>query len=376
MPLKVVHITTVHTAFDQRIFFRELISLSIAGHDVSLLVRHHDNNIIHSGVKIVSLGNPIQNKSRLRLVSRGYSILLSLIIALRIKADVYHLHDPELLIVLPLLKLLSRSKVIYDCHEDYIGFMHQKQYLPMALRKVMSLIMSMLEWVTSYFADAIITADSGVEKRFQKKGASTLTIYNFPRLDFFKLSSINEKIYDLVYHGSIPRYHMEACFAIDDALVKKGKDVMWLFIGSYGDRKWIDKQVNKKCINHRFILKDRIPHDSISNEVRKAKIGIIPLPDLPKFQYNIPTKFFEFMALEMPVVMSDLPPSRPFVNNSDCAILVHPDDYSAYADNIIKLLDNEELRNRMGQIGRSKVKSFYNWDTQAEKLIKFYMSLF
>lgn len=374
--MKVVHITTVHPPFDQRIFYRECISLVKAGHDVTLLVRHSGNDVIHDGVRIVSLGQQVQNKSRLRVASRVQSIILALIEAVRIKADVCHIHDPELLFILPFLKLLTRSRVVYDSHEDTIGFMLQKQYLPVVLRKLMAKIMKMLEWSAAHIADAVITADSGVEERFRRMGANPVTLYNFPRLDFFPLVNQVEKKYDIVYHGSIPRYHMEVCFAIDEVLVRKGRAAKWLFMGSYGDLNWMKNYVTEKGIKSRFEFRGCILHNEIAGEVRSARLGIIPLPDLPKFQYNIPTKLFEFMALEMPVVMSDLPPSRPFVKECECAVMVRPDDYEAYAYEIIRLLDDEDRCKRMGRKGRLKVEALFNWDTEAEKLKSLYTGMF
>jgi glycosyltransferase involved in cell wall biosynthesis len=290
------------------------------------------------------------------------------------KADIYHIHDPELLVIIPILKLLSGSKIIYDCHEDYIGFMLQKQHIPAFFRKGFSKLMEFLEYYTTHFLDAVITADPGVEKKFKDVRAKTLTLYNFPRLDYFSLPAVTEKEYDLVYHGSIPRYHMEVCFAIDKALLEKKREVNWFFIGTYGDKIWAEQVIVARSAEHRFTLYERIPHNKIANEVKKARIGIIPLPDLPKFQHNIPTKLFEFMALEMPVVMSDLPPSQPFLGDGKCGIMVPPHDYDAYAEAIIKLLDEPDLRIRMGKAGRLKVEAEYNWNKEAEKLVNLYSS--
>ena len=49
-----------------------------------------------------------------------------------------------------------------------------------------------------------------------------------------------------------------------------------------------------------------MPHNEVFSEVQRARIGIIPLPALPKYLNNIPQKLFEYMALELPVVLSDL----------------------------------------------------------------------
>ena len=194
--MKIVHITTVHPPFDQRIFYRECISLSKAGYEVTLLAKYSEKNGCHDGINIITLGLPVKNISRLRIVDRLYSILRALILSLRLTTKIYHIHDPELILILPFLKLFSNARVIYDCHEDNIGFMHQKQYLPVYLRSIASKIMEILELSAAKFADAVITADPGVEKRFQRMGARSLTLYNFPRLDFFPISHANKKKYD------------------------------------------------------------------------------------------------------------------------------------------------------------------------------------
>ena len=94
--------------------------------------------------------------------------------------------------------------------------------------------------------------------------------------------------------------------------------------------------------------------------------------DLRRFQTNIPQKLFDFMALGMPAVLSDLPPSRPFVGDGVRALMVPPDDYSAYADAIVRLLNDPELCWKMGREGRRRVEEKYNWDRESQKLIDLY----
>ena len=106
-----------------------------------------------------------------------------------------------------------------------------------------------------------------------------------------------------------------------------------------------------------------------------ARIGFIPLPDVPKYRENIPTKLFEFMALGMPVVMSDLAASRPFVGDGECAIMVPTGDYGAYGDAILRLLEDPELCQRMGAEGKRRVRDQYNWKKEAPKLIDLYREL-
>jgi glycosyltransferase involved in cell wall biosynthesis len=81
------------------------------------------------------------------------------------------------------------------------------------------------------------------------------------------------------------------------------------------------------------------------------------------------------MALQLPVVLSDLPPSRPFVGDGGCALSVPPDDHRAYADAIIRLIEDPGLRLRMGAEGRRRVEQVNNWEHESRKLIELYREL-
>jgi glycosyltransferase involved in cell wall biosynthesis len=80
-------------------------------------------------------------------------------------------------------------------------------------------------------------------------------------------------------------------------------------------------------------------------------------------------------ALGMPMVMSDLPPSRPFVADGKCAFMVPPDDYGAYADAVIQLLKDPKLREQMGNEGRKRGKQEFNWERESQKLLSLYQEL-
>lgn len=79
----------------------------------------------------------------------------------------------------------------------------------------------------------------------------------------------------------------------------------------------------------------------------------------------------EAMASEKPVIASDLPGVRDVVKDDENGLLVPPKDSGALADAIICLLENEEVRGRMGKNGRKKVGD-YSWERIAEETEKVY----
>ena len=97
---KVVHVTSVHPALDNRILFKECRSLARAGHDV-VLVAPHDAHEVVDGVRIRAFPRA---RGRLARMTRGVRDALRLCRDER--ADVYHAHDPELM---PGLARLARG---------------------------------------------------------------------------------------------------------------------------------------------------------------------------------------------------------------------------------------------------------------------------
>ena len=91
MKAKVCHVTTVHRPNDNRIFFKECKSLDEAGYDVTLLCANASSTV-RDGIKIIGFKGHTQRIKRFFLTS----IVQAFIEARKVNADIYHLHDPEL----------------------------------------------------------------------------------------------------------------------------------------------------------------------------------------------------------------------------------------------------------------------------------------
>ena len=110
----VAHLTTVHHPQDPRIFHKQCKTLRDAGYGVHLVAQRETSATV-DGIRIHALPVVEGRRARLRLQPYVYRIARS------IPASVYHIHDPELIPLLWLLKQTTGAVVIYDMHEDYIG---------------------------------------------------------------------------------------------------------------------------------------------------------------------------------------------------------------------------------------------------------------
>ena len=78
------------------------------------------------------------------------------------------------------------------------------------------------------------------------------------------------------------------------------------------------------------------------------------------------------MAFGIPVLCADFPNLRRIVEGAECGICVDPEKDEEAADAVRYLWEHPEAARRMGERGREAARSTYNWDTQAEKLLRLY----
>ena len=149
--MKVCHVTSSHSRYDGRIFQKECVSLS-KKYDVTLLCSDLLNDEINHNVKIKSIG--VDNKSR---INRFFIIPGKISKeAIKIDADVYHIHDPELISLVGLLKKKGK-KVVFDSHEDNVNRIDDRTWIPKMIKPIFKKMYSYKERKNLMKADAVIT---------------------------------------------------------------------------------------------------------------------------------------------------------------------------------------------------------------------------
>jgi len=362
---RVCIITTAHDARDDRIFHKQALSLAGAGFDVSMIAGW--------GVELKSgpirpLNLPVPHGIIDRLV-RG--TICSLWLAVKERAAVYHLHDPELLPLGVALKLCGK-RVIYDAHEDYSKKVLSRR-LPAFMAMFASKCVRAFEGICAWTFDHVIAADSHVASLFSSR--KTTVIANYPPLDFVRMKAVpNERLvgstFRVAYVGGINR--IRGIGKIVDALELIGdSSVEFHLAGNVADKDLLHLLKTHPRVFYHGVL----PWEKVNQLLAQADVGMVLFQPVPAFEYypgeNI-IKLWEYLGMGLPVIISNFPKLKQLVEKLGAGIAVDPSDPGAIAAAIRRLRDNPELRRRLGSNGRAAVLKERNWENEAGKLVCIY----
>lgn len=374
-------LSTVHHAFDTRVYHREAGSLVSAGYEVRLIVQYDRNEATVNGVHIIGLSAAKHRGDRIR---RGWQAFR---LALHQRADIYHFHDPELIPWGILLRLFSAKPVVYDVHEHYPDSIAVKQWLPRFLRQALARIFDCGEQTAAKFFDALIVADETIAKRFQRRHPRVVVIYNYPGRHAFSdekdgtASLTRQHETQLVYVGAISQSRgIWLMLDVTRLLVTDyGLDVGLWIAGRFGyaheEREFEKRLEADDELKARVKWVGLLPYEEVPRLLSRADIGLVPLQPIPKFQKNIPTKQFEYMAAGLPIVASDLAPIRRYIEAAQAGKLAIADDARSHAAKAAYLIQHPTEAEQMGRNGQHAFETQYNWDSEAKKLIGLYESL-
>jgi glycosyltransferase involved in cell wall biosynthesis len=377
--------------FDRRVW-QEATTLCQAGYEVSIICptgegyRKKYEEI--DGISIYRHDLPTEGKGPLGYAAEYSAALLwEFVLAWRIfftkGFDAIHACNPpdNIFLIGAFFKLFGK-KFLFD-HHDINPELYEAKF---GKRGLFHRLMLLWERLTFHFADVSIATNESYKRIAIERGEMTpdkvFVVRSGPKLDRLEI---------------IPP--VEA--------LKKGRKFLVGYVGVMGEQEGIDLLLRSvRHIVHDLSRTDiqfglvgggtsledmkayaielgvadyvtftgRVPDRELLEMLNTADVCVNP--DLANEMNDKSTmnKIMEYMALGKPIVQFDLTEGR--FSAQDASLYARKNDYIDFADKIIELIEDKELRTAMGRLGRQRVTNELEWRYEAPKLLAAYECLF
>ena len=379
----VCHISFNHSPFDDRIYWKELLSLKEAGYEtVHIAVGDDDLDFVsEEGIRIIVIKKvilfkrftkyPLLSKALQALFIRKGTINAIFKVAKSLAASIYHYHDLQINAIAKALKNLpNKPKLIYDAHEAYQLLMLEEipsHSLKKFFYKIYVSIITRWELSNAANCNYIIATDQYTLDFFAKNLPSIKNsiIYNY---SYFLPHLIYEKVdkeYDLIYTGLISKNRgVEEILRSVYCLQQIRPQLKILLIGNFETnlfKEYVTQLIIELGIQKNVIIKNAVPFKQIANFYSRSLVGLGIFHNTPKYNNFIPIKLFEYMAFGLPVIFSNHGPSAQIVKKSACGELIDYRDLQEITGAMTRILSDKNLYENLSRNGQNAVETSYNW---------------
>lgn len=310
-------------------------------------------------------------------------LLVSTCIFVRRGFDVMHAHNPPdtLFLVAVPFKLLGK-KFVFDQH-DLCPELYRSRYG--AAEGVYTRFLRMFEWCSLKLADVTIATNESYKQiqieRANKNPADVFVVRNGPNqmrmtpaAPSARLKGMNKSI--LCYVGSLnPQdgvdYLLRSLRHLMHGL--KRSDFYCVIMGTGDSLQDLRDLAGNLQLNGCVELTGFVSDEDLQANLAAADICVDPDPSSPLNDVSTWIKVMEYMASAKPIVSFDLRETR--FSARDAAVYVEPNNETAFAEAIARLMDRPELRKQMGTYGRCRVEGELQWAKVGNNLLTAYGTL-
>jgi len=244
----------------------------------------------------------------------------------KLQPDLIIVTTAELLPVSCIYKMLFRCKVIYDVQENHYRNIIYNNHYAFLFKWFLALSVRGLESILKYSVDYIIYAERCYEQelRFTSRNYSILENKYKP----IKSASVgtSTSIRNFLYSGTInENYGIFEAIAVFRALYELDDKLHLTIIGHCSYKPTLIKLKNlvKESKNIQLVSgEEPVAHDQIVDQILHSDLGIIAYRSNPSTKNCIPTRMYEYLALQLPMIIPHNPAWEKICNHYKAAISI------------------------------------------------------
>jgi len=222
--------------------------------------------------------------------------------------------------------------------------------------------------VTQGFRDAILNRGYDKEKvRIIQNGTNTELFYNQGN-DVKRQLKLDGK-FVVLYAGIFGiAQGMEQLCGLAESL-KSDRNIHFLFIGEGPMKQMVLELKTVKSLDNMSTLNE-VSKEKIAGYISSADCCLVPLKKSHLFLGTVPSKMFDYMSCQRPVIVGVDGEARSLVERSKAGIFVEPENTEQMAQAILRLKRSPDLCLSMGKSGREFVMRYFSRKQKAFELVK------
>jgi glycosyltransferase involved in cell wall biosynthesis len=340
---------------------KEARALVAKGHTVDVICLRdegQDREEVMDGASIHRLSLTMRKGGYL---TYGYQYLTFLLMSfatltrlfLKHRHDVIHVHSlPDFQVFIALIPKLYGKKIVLDLHEAMPEIFAAR--FGVGQDSWQFRLAAMLETVSSWFADRIITVNDTIKARFVARGMEPdkiTVVMNSPdetlRVEknmssFFAENDLEGKFILMYIGGLNPERDIEVLIQATSLL--KDKIPIRLFVFGFGKEEYVEglrQLATRLDVDQEVKFGGWVPQEDVFSYLDLSEIGIISYVRNPLTDVAVPNKVFEYVAVSKPLIIARLDALENLFRDS--ALFYEPSNAKDLANKILQLYQDKQL---------------------------------
>ena len=152
---------------------------------------------------------------------------------------------------------------------------------------------------------------------------------------------------------------------------RESADIKFILTGKGTIKKYLERRINDFGLKKNFYFAGFVDRSKLLEYYQNATIYV-----LPSYYEGLPTTLLEAMSCGIPLIATDVEGSSELITDGKTGLLAPPRDPERLAEAILRLLDDEELRERISINARKHVVNNYDWAIITDKIEEAYKMAF
>jgi len=258
---------------------------------------------------------------------------------------------------------------IHDVFSLYDKDFSKKWSQQTNVSKTSSILIPFFEKLLVHFRHNVIHTVSDATKDDLKKLGEKKPIYVIENsIESFSSNSNTVNPFQIIHVGRLVFYkNLEVVLKTIPLIKQKIPKIKLVIVGDGPYKENLKSLIKKLGINDNVDLKGYLGTQEKIQLISQSMALVFP-----SLVEGFGLVILEAFSQRRPVIVSNVRPLSDIVQNNETGFVLDPHDEKAWAESIIKILQNPDLADKMGEKGKKILDTKYTMNSIYEKLVKMY----